>query len=220
MFFLMSWTGQHVLRALRVDVFRHLQQLSLSYYAEHEAGDVMSRITNDATAIEQAFGFALVQVFSGSLLLTWFAYSMIAKSVPFGLLSLSVAPVMIIATFWFSDQARKAFRKSRVEMGSVNANLQESIAAVREAQAFNRAEENIENFRVTNAANRDANVRAVAFTAAMTLDLQGEGNLKVQPVDPWVTGYTFALTLRGGESGCVDIDQRTIQPFHSTFGVP
>ena len=68
--------------------------------------------------------------------------------------------------------ARKAFRKTRQEMGSVNAELQESISAVREVQAFNRAEENIQNFRTTNAANRDANVRAVAFTSALAPTLE------------------------------------------------
>lgn len=171
-FFVMTWVGQQVLRQMRLDVFAQLHRLSLGYYAEHEAGDLMSRITNDASAIEQAFGFALIQVFSGSLLLVWLAYTMLAKSLPFGLLSLVVTPVMLVATFWFSDQARRAFRKSREEMGSVNANLQESIAAVREAQAFNRAEENIEQFKQTNAANRDANVRAVAFTAALAPTLE------------------------------------------------
>ena len=64
----MAWTGQHVLRVLRVEVFEQLHRLSLSYYSEHEAGDLMSRITNDTTAIEQAFSFALVNVFSGILL--------------------------------------------------------------------------------------------------------------------------------------------------------
>jgi ATP-binding cassette subfamily B protein len=88
---------------------------------------------------------------------------------------MAVAPLMLIATLYFSDQARKAFRKTRVEMGSVNANLQESISAVREAQAFNRAEENIENFRVANASNRDANVRAVAFTSALAPVLEALG---------------------------------------------
>ncbi|MBE0671488.1 MAG: hypothetical protein IH588_12945, partial [Anaerolineales bacterium] len=74
-FFTMAWTGQHVLRVLRVEVFEKLHQLSMSYYAEHEAGDLMSRITNDTSAIEQAFSFALVNVFSGILLLVWVAYN-------------------------------------------------------------------------------------------------------------------------------------------------
>jgi ATP-binding cassette subfamily B protein len=171
-FFFMSWTGQHVLRELRMDVFQHLHELSLSYYSDHEAGDLMSRITNDTSAIEQAVSFALINVLSGILLLVWVAYNMLTASLPFALLSLSIAPVMFIATLYFSAQARKAFRTSRKEIGNVNAELQESIAAVREVQAFNRADENIEQFKEVNAANRDANVRAVSFTSALAPTLE------------------------------------------------
>ena len=171
-FFTMAWTGQHVLRSLRVEVFEKLHSLSLSYYAEHEAGDLMSRITNDTTAIEQAFSFALVNVVSGILLLVWVAYNMLTLSLPFALLSLAVSPLMFIATLWFSNQARKAFRKSREQIGNVNAELQETISSVREVQAFNRADENIEQFKEVNAANRDANVRAVAYTSALAPTLE------------------------------------------------
>jgi len=171
-FFTMAWTGQHVLRVLRVEVFEQLHRLSLSYYSEHEAGDLMSRITNDTTAIEQAFSFALVNVFGGVLSLVWVSYNMVTTNLPFALLSLAVAPVMFLATLYFSGQARKAFRISREEIGNVNAELQESIAAVREAQAFNRADENIEQFKEVNAANRDANVRAVAYTSALAPTLE------------------------------------------------
>ena len=171
-FFVMAWTGQHVLRGLRVEVFEQLHRLSLSYFSEHEAGDLMSRITNDTSAIEQAFSFALVNVFGGILLLVWVAYNMVTTNMPFALLSLSVAPVMFLATLYFSEQARKAFRISRQEIGNVNTELQESIAAVREVQAFNRADENIEQFKEVNAANRDANVRAVAYTSALAPALE------------------------------------------------
>jgi len=171
-FYTMAWTGQHVLRVLRVEVFQKLHALSLSYYSEHEAGDLMSRITNDTTAIEQAFSFALVNVLSGILLLVWVSYNMLAANLPFALLSLSVSPLMFLATKYFSDQARKAFRQSREKIGDVNAELQESIAAVREVQAFNRADENIEQFKEVNAANRDANIRAVTYTSALAPALE------------------------------------------------
>ena len=171
-FFTMAWTGQHVLRVLRVQVFEQLHRLSLSYYSDHEAGDLMSRITNDTTAIEQAFSFALVNVFGGILSLVWVSYNMVTTNLPFALLSLAVAPVMFLATLYFSKQARKAFRISRQEIGNVNTELQESIAAVREVQAFNRADENIQQFKEVNAANRDANVRAVAYTSALAPTLE------------------------------------------------
>src|SRR5512142_1400155 len=97
---------------------------------------------------------------------------MIAANAPFALLSLSIAPILFLATVYFSNQARKAFRKSREEIGNVNSELQETISAVREVQAFNRADENIEQFKEVNAANRDANVRAVAYTSALAPTLE------------------------------------------------
>ena len=195
-FFSMAWTGQHVLRQMRVEVFEQLHRLSLSYYTEHEAGDLMSRITNDTTAIEQAFSFALVNVFSGILSLVWISYNMVTANLPFALLSLVVAPVMFVATLYFSEQARKAFRKSREKIGDVNAELQESIAAVREVQAFNRADENIEQFKEVNAANRDANVRAVSFTSALAPTLEALSYISlaiVTGVGGWylLNGQTF-----------------------------
>ncbi|MGA2821233.1 MAG: ABC transporter ATP-binding protein [Anaerolineales bacterium] len=176
-FFSLNWSGQHVLRALREKVFVHLHDLPMSYYAENEAGDLMSRITNDAVAIEQAMNFALVNVLSGILLLVWIAYNMLTLNMPYALLAMAVTPIMLVATLYFSAQARKAFRSSRTSMGNVNAQLEENIAAVREVQAFNRAEENIENFRVTSGDYRDANVRAVSFSAALSPTLQALGYL-------------------------------------------
>jgi len=192
-FYLMSWSGQHVLKNLRTQVFAHLHKLSLSYYAEQEAGNVMSRITNDMETIQQAISFALVNVTSGVLLILWIAYNMLQKSIPYALLSMLVVPLMILTTVWISGQARKAFRRTRQEIGKVNADLQETIAGVREVQAFGREEANIESFRVSNAANRDANIQAVAYTAALAPSLEALGYLAIAIV----TGVGGLMLLRG-----------------------
>ncbi len=175
MFYLMTWAGQHALKQIRVDLFKHLHDLSMKFYSEHEAGDLMSRITNDSDTIQQAFNFALVNVLSGALLLVWIAYAMFNLDALYALLSLSIVPIMIIVTVWFSSQARKAFRRTRLEIGNVNAELQENISSVREVQAFSREDENLRSFQITNAANRDANVRAVAFTSALAPSLEALG---------------------------------------------
>ncbi len=175
MFYFMVWSGQHVLRTLREQVFAQINRLSVGYHVEHETGDTMSRVTNDADTIQQGMTFALIQVLSGVMLLVWVSYKMLTSSVPYALVAMAMIPAMAIATLWFSNQARKAFRRTRVEMGSVNAELQESIAGVREAQAFSREDENIASFNETNAANRDANIRAVAYTSALAPMLEALG---------------------------------------------
>ncbi len=178
-FYAMSWTGQHTLRDMRIDLFQQMQRLSMSFYGENESGNIMSRVTSDTDTIQQAFSFALLQVISGILLIVWIAIRMLQSNVPYALLSLLVTPFMLAATIYFSGQARKAFRKSRQEMGSVNADLQESIAGAREVQAFSREDESIERFRETNAANRDANVRAASFTSALNPVLEALGYIAI-----------------------------------------
>jgi len=178
-FYTMNWSGQRALRRMRADLFEQVHRLSLGYYARNEAGNIMSRITSDTDTIQQAIGFALLNVVGGALLIVLIVAAMLQANVPYALLSLSVVPFMALATFYFSSQARKAFRASRQQMGSVNAGLQESIAGVREVQAFNREEESIEQFRRTNAANRDANVRAASFTSALNPVLEALGYVAI-----------------------------------------
>ncbi len=178
-FYAMNWSGQRALRRMREDLFDQVHRLSLGYYTRNEAGNIMSRITSDTDTIQQAIGFALLNVLSGGLLIVLIVVAMLRANVPYALLSLSVVPFMALATFYFSNQARKAFRASRQQMGSVNAGLQESIAGAREVQAFNREDESIEQFRRTNAANRDANVRAASFTSALNPVLEALGYVSI-----------------------------------------
>ncbi|GAB4435473.1 MAG: ABC transporter ATP-binding protein [Chloroflexi bacterium OHK40] len=178
-FYSMNWAGQRALRRIREDTFAQIHRLSLGFYARNEAGNIMSRITSDTDTIQQVLGFALLSVVSGVLQLVLTGAAMLQANVPYALLSLSVVPLMAWATVYFSGQARRAFRASRREMGSVNAGLQESIAGVREVQAFNREDESIEQFRRTNAANRDANIRAASFTSALNPVLEALGYVAI-----------------------------------------
>jgi ATP-binding cassette subfamily B protein len=157
----------------------------------------MSRITNDVSTIQQAIGFALVQVLSGSLLILWIAYNMLRSNLPYGLLSLAVLPLMVVATLWFSGQARKAFRATRQKVGDVNAELQEGISSVREVQAFGREDANIERFTQSSAAVRDATVRAVAYTSALGPTLEALGYVAIAVV----TGVGGLFLLRGQTLG-------------------
>jgi ATP-binding cassette subfamily B protein len=171
----------------------------LGFYSRNESGNLMSRLTNDVSTIQQAISFALVQVVSGALLMVWIGWNMLSLNWIYALLSLALVPVMVAVTIWFSNQARRAFRVTRKEIGNVNAELEESISGVREVQAFSREEANIEAFRTSNAANRDANLRAVAYTSALTPALEALGYVAVAVV-AGVGGFFLLQGLPLGES--------------------
>ncbi len=157
---------QGVLAQLRQDIFLKIQSLPLSFFDRSEAGDLMSRLLNDVNTVNQAFGQTVAQMLGNLFSLVGIVIAMLSINLQLGLLSNLVVPLMIFTTGLFSRWARARFRVTRQTIGDLSAKLEEDIGSVREAQAFNRVQLNIEEFDLLNAANRDANVQAVAITAA------------------------------------------------------
>ncbi|WOD40201.1 ABC transporter ATP-binding protein [Nodosilinea sp. E11] len=157
---------QRRLGQLRQDIFDKIQSLPVSFFDRSEAGDLMSRLLNDVNTVNQAFGLTIPQVLGQTFSLVGIIIAMLSINVQLGLLSNLVVPLMIFTTGFFSRWARSRFRLTRQTIGDLSAKLEEDIGSVREAQAFNRTQLNIEEFDSLNAANRKANVQAVAVTAA------------------------------------------------------
>jgi ATP-binding cassette subfamily B protein/subfamily B ATP-binding cassette protein MsbA len=161
-------TGQRVLADLRARLFAHLQKLPLTYFDRRPLGDLMSRLLADVETLNQLFSQGLTQLLGAMLGLAGILVAMLLLNVRLALASFTIIPAMLLITALFAARARTAYRKTRQTVGDVSANLQEEIVGVRQAQAFNRTERNIENFRSRNAANRDANVAAVGITSAFS----------------------------------------------------
>ncbi|MHB9031891.1 MAG: ABC transporter ATP-binding protein [Anaerolineae bacterium] len=172
MFRLMIRMSQKVLLLMRMQIFEKLEQLSLSYFDQHEAGDLMSRLVNDTQVINDVFGPGIIQIMRGSLTIVGVFISMMLLNWRLSLMSFSVLPIFILFTMIFTKRVRSAFRATRKTIGEVSANLQENIAGVREVQAFAREGETLKEFRATNLRNRDANVTAQTLSSAFGPILQ------------------------------------------------
>ncbi len=161
-----GWIMQRLLGQLRQDIFNKIQSLPLSFFDRSEAGDLMSRLLNDVNTVNQAFGLTIAQMLGNTFSLIGIVIAMLSINLKLGLLSNLVVPLMIFTTSLFARWARARFRVTRQTIGELSAKLEEDIGSVREAQAFNRVQTNIAEFDILNAANRDANVEAVAITSA------------------------------------------------------
>ena len=157
---------QRVLGQLRQDIFTKIQSLPLSFFDKSEAGDLMSRLLNDVNTVNQAFGLTVAQMLGNFFSLMGIVIAMLFINLQLGLVSNLAVPLMIFMTVLFARWARTRFRVTRQTIGNLSAKLEEDIGSVREAQAFNHVQLNIEEFGILNAANRDANVQAVVITAA------------------------------------------------------
>ncbi len=158
--------GQEVLYRLRQQIFEHFQRLSLRFFDQREAGDLMSRLTSDADVINQTLTVGMTQFVSSGLLLAGVLIAMLALNWRLALISMSVLPFMLLSTLYFSRRARVAARLAREKVGAVSSELEENISGVRVVQAFGREGESIREFRRVNAASRDANVQTQTVTSA------------------------------------------------------
>jgi ATP-binding cassette subfamily B multidrug efflux pump len=191
-FYAMAVVGNKVLYTLRMQIFERVQALSLRFFDQHEAGDLMSRLTNDVDTIAQVLNAGLVQTLSSSLIVVGIVAAMISLNWRLALATFIILPIMFASSIFFSRRARRAFRMTRKTIGSVSADLEENISGVRVAQAFAREGQNLERFDELNRANRDANVSAQGIVAAFspTLDVLSTIGLAI------VVGYGGYLALR------------------------
>jgi ATP-binding cassette subfamily B multidrug efflux pump len=165
--------GQSILASMRERIFERLLRLPLRYYDRRPVGDLMSRVTNDVDTLNQLLSQGFTQLLGSLFSLIGIVVAMLILDWRLALVCFTIIPVMLLTNVLFARRARRAFRVTRETVGDVTAGLQEEIVGIREAQAFNRIEANIERFRERNAQNRAANVQAVAITSAFapTIDV-------------------------------------------------
>ena len=161
-----GYIGQGILARFRERIFDRIQHLPLRYFDKRPVGDLMSRVTNDVDTLNQLFSQGLTQLLGSLFSLIGIVIAMLFLDWRLALACFLVIPIMLLTTSFFARRARTAFRLTRETVGDVTAGIQEDIVGVRESQAFDRTEENIVRFRERNAANRNANVQAVAITSA------------------------------------------------------
>ena len=185
--------GQSVLASLRERIFERLLRLPLGYFDRRPAGDLMSRVTNDVDTLNQLLSQGITQLLGSLFSLVGIVIAMLLLDWRLALACFAVIPAMLFTNVYFARRARRAFRTTRETVGDVTAGLQEEIVGIREAQAFNRTEANIERFRERNAANRTANVQAVAITSAFAPAIDVLGTFATA----LVIGYGGYLVVNG-----------------------
>ena len=162
----MAYVGQRILLALRMDMFTHLQKLSMSYFDQNKAGKIMSRVQDDVRQLQSLLSI-VVTTLSDVLSLTGIVIMMLWMDPLLGSLTMVVGPVLVILIVWWQKFARKAFTRARLAIADVNAGLQENIAGAKVIQSLHRERTNIADFRKANRANMDANLEATRYSAIL-----------------------------------------------------
>lgn len=162
--YLLTWVAQNVLANLRAQLFRHLQALHIGYHDNHIVGVTVSRLINDVAEINDLLSQGIITLIGDLLTLVGIIAVMFAMSPRLALLTFTVLPLMFLATYLFSRQARSAFRETRSRVAAVVGDLAQEINGIRAIQAFAQEQNTQERFHEVNVKNRDAYINAMSLS--------------------------------------------------------
>ena len=147
---LMSDVSQRALKQLRKDLFGHLQSLPIAFFDSNPAGDLMSRLTNDIDAINQAVSQNIVSLLANVLSLVGILIAMFVLDRWLALASVLVVPIMFWFTQFVAKYTRRGFRDLQKHLGQLNGVMEETISGQKIVKAFRRNESAIALFRERN----------------------------------------------------------------------
>jgi len=157
--------GWHVVADVRNEVYRHLQRLSLRFYEDKQTGQLMSRAVNDSDLLEQLVAHAIPDVLVNVLMLIGVTAVLMSMSWKLALLSMLPIPLIVLAMRGFARYVRPAFRRRQVELGELNAALNDNISGIREIQAFTREDSEADRIWSRIVRYRDSLLRALRLMA-------------------------------------------------------
>jgi ATP-binding cassette subfamily B protein len=146
----MADISQRALKRLRTDLFDHLQSLPLRFFDRNPAGELMSRLTNDIDAINQAVSQNVISLLASALSMIGIVAAMFILDRWLALASVIVLPIMFGFAEFVARYTRKGFRRLQQELGDLNAVMEESISGARVIKAFRRSEAAAADFRARN----------------------------------------------------------------------
>ena len=163
--FVSGRAAQRIMLSLRVRVFAQLQRLSLDYYEREMAGRIMTRMTTDIDQFESLLQNGLLGALVAGVTFIGVAVALVVVDAPLGLAVLTIIIPLALATVWFRRRAARLYDIARERIAIVNAAFQESLAGVRESQAFTHEQETMRTFHGHGAAYLRSRVAAQRLVA-------------------------------------------------------
>jgi ABC-type multidrug transport system fused ATPase/permease subunit len=164
--YLVGWVGQRALADLRLQIFRHLQDMPVGFYERRPAGVLISRMTNDVEALDSLVTDTVVTLFQASLTLIGSIVILLLLDVELALITFLIFPIMAAGSLAFRIASADAYRRTRETIGAITAYLQETLSGIRVVRAFAQEPRHRARFAELNQANRDANLVTVNLNAA------------------------------------------------------
>lgn len=161
-----NWLGQSIIKDIRIELYDKLQAFTHSFYDKTPIGQLVTRVVSDIETISQIFSQGILVIFGDLFRILVMLGAMFFFFNPIlVLVSLSIIPVLFIATRWFQRGIKESFQQVRTEISNLNTFVQEHLGGMAVVQAFGREAQEYHKFEAINDRHRKANIRSIFYYA-------------------------------------------------------
>lgn len=197
--FLMSYMmvsiSQGAIYSIRLDMFKKLESLPLSYFDTNAHGSIMSRFSNDTDTLNQLISNGLIQLVSASVTIIWVFISMLRNSWKLTVVVVAFIGIMFFATSMVAKRSGAGYAKQQRNLGEVNGYIEEMINGQRVVKVFNHEDKSKEEFCSLNEKLNSSMRKANSWANSMGPVSNNIGN--IQYVVLVLFGASFAIGSSG-----------------------
>lgn len=162
---LMQFVGQETIHKIRIELFTHLQRLSLRFYDTNPIGRLVTRVTSDVEVLNDFFSSGLVMIAANIFTILGIVVVMFLMSVKLTLVTLISLVFLLWATSIFRKSVRAAYRETRLQLSRMNTFLNEHVTGALTVKLFRQERPSQTKFDTINKAYTDAQIRSIFYYA-------------------------------------------------------
>ncbi len=161
--FFSDWLGQHIIRDIRIQLYKHILRLRLQFFDRNPIGRLVTRNISDVETLSDVFSQGVAAMIGDLLQLFFILGIMFYTDWRMTLISLSTLPLLIVSTYIFKEKIKSAFNEVRNAVANLNSFVQEHITGMNIIQIFNSEEREFKKFEIINNEHRKANLKSVLY---------------------------------------------------------
>ena len=212
---IMIYVSQGTIKNLRVELFSHMQDLTIRYFDSHAHGDIMSIYTNDIDTLRQLISQSLPQILNSAITVVSVFVSMVILNIPLTVLTIVMVIVTTVVTKKFAGFSSRYFLAQQRDLGKVNGFIEEMLNGQKVVKVFTHEQENIEAFDKINDELFES-----AYNANMYSNMLGPVNAQIGNLSYVLCALAGGVMALSGFGGLTLGKLASFLTFNKSFNMP
>jgi ATP-binding cassette subfamily B protein len=179
---LLQYTGQKIIRKIRIDLFSHIEHQGMDFFDKNAIGRLVTNISSDTETVSQFFTQFFLSMIRDGLSIIMIVIVMFELDVRIAWMCMIVIPIIFVISMLFRDWLRDAYQSTRTKLSNIVAFLAENLAGMRIIQIFHQEQQQADHFESLNTLHRKANINEYGISVLFNRVLELIGNLAVAAV--------------------------------------